>query len=268
MNKYRFSPSALDKFQKLLDAEAYFESDFNNTDAGPKQSLDEIRAEREKELLDHINKVDMAPTEAASRGTALNELVDQFIRWHYTDTPFEEIYDKSGRVNVGNITEHTVECECEGFSFVFARELVEYLAERLQNGTPQLHAEAWLSVDDDSWVLLHGYPDYIMPRQVTDLKTTTSYSFGKYERYWQRYVYPYILKLSGYMQECDMFEFLAVELKADRKTGIIAGSVASEQYTDVSLSKCEEKLRWICSAFIGWIEDHKSQIYEQRIFCK
>ena len=40
--QYRFSPSVLDKMQKVLDAEEYFESDFNFGDDGYKESLEEI----------------------------------------------------------------------------------------------------------------------------------------------------------------------------------------------------------------------------------
>ncbi len=268
MNKYRFSPSALDKFQKLLDSEAYFESDFNNTDAGPKQSLEEIRAEREQELLDAVNKILQPPTEAASIGTAFNECVDQVIKWKYLETPLEEIYDHSGKVDVTKVTDETMSATCDGFSFVFDRQLVDTVAERLQMGTMQLHCMAWLQIDNDHQVLLHGYPDYILPHNVTDLKTTESYKFGKYERYWQRYVYPYILQQSGMMRECQYFEFLAVEFKLNKETGILSGEIATEQYTDSSVGVCEEKLRWICSAFIDWLENHKALIFETKIFCK
>lgn len=266
MKKYRISPSTLDKFQALLDAEAYFESDYNFTDDGPKQSLEEITAQREQELIDAINKVPQAPSVAASQGTAFNECVDQMIRYKYWEGDLAENYDHTGKVEIKGMDETTITAACEGFQFCFDRSLVEKVADIVKDGTMQLHCAAFLDIDADHRVLLHGFPDYIQPRQITDLKTTSSYTFGKYERYWQRYVYPYVCRVSNYMQVCDAFEFLAVELNLSKKTGIISGEVAREAYTDVSVQECAEKLRWVCGAFIEWLEAHKEQITSTKIF--
>lgn len=266
MRKYRFSPSLLDEYQKLLDTEAEFESDYNFTNEGPKRSLEEIREERERELLDAINHEQQEPSQAASMGTAFNEIVDQIIRYKYWDSDLKENVDKSGRVTVEYLGEETITCSCDGFKFAFDRRLVERVASIVWDGTMQLHVEAPLQVTQGTQVILHGFPDYIQPRQVTDLKTTSSYAFGKYERYWQRYAYPYILQKAGLMQGCDAFEFLVVEMSTSKNTGVTGGQVYRETYTDASLETCEENLRWICSCLVDWVEAHREQITYNKIF--
>lgn len=279
MSNYRFSPSRLDKFQYLLDAEAYFESDRNQTDDGPRRTLEEITAEREQELLDAINEVPREPAEAASRGTAFNELVDAIIR--AKNAGIDLIYSTSEKVKILLVDHPLVECECEGFRFCFDYNLAEAVADRLLEGTMQLHVQAPLLVDGHE-VLLHGYPDYIMPNGVIDLKTTATwkrkadgkldsaegYIFGKYANYWQRYTYPYILQATGMLTSCIGFEFLVVEFgRPDKEKGMLSGTIYEEDYTRVDMECCRHELEWICRGFIAWLEDHRDQITNKKIFC-
>lgn len=259
---YRFSPSALDKFQRYLEAEQEFESDFNySEDTGYKQTLEEIVAAREQELLDALNYVPQPPTLAASRGKALNDVVDQIIK--YRRDPNADL--SKGKTRILKITDDLVEAYCEGFTFSFSAKLVETLADMLAEGTMQMHVQSQIHTDSGD-ALLHGYPDYILPTQVTDLKSTESYVWGKYENYWQRYAYPYILQKTGLMQKVEAFEFLVVELKTDKNTGIISGAIYKETYTDVNLEKCEAELRWIIGGLIIFVEEHREQITNNKIF--
>lgn len=270
--QYRFSPSVLDKMQKVLDAEEYFESDFNLSDDGYKKSLDEIIAEREQEILDAINKVPQEPSEAAAQGTAFNECVDEYVNWKFTGMDYSDLMDKTGRVVVKDIKqdengEHiSWEAECDGFKFVFDGQLIKRVAEMVSDGTMQMHVQSELDTPSGNTVLLHGYPDYIQPYRITDLKTTSSYAHGKYERYWQRFVYPYIIIQNNLMESLDEFRFLVVEMKKDRKTGIISGDVFEESYTDVSSNDMEHiktELEYICTALIRFCESHEEQITNQ-----
>lgn len=270
--RYRVSPSVLDKMQRVLESEEYFESDFNIGEDGYKQSLEEIIHEREQDLLDAINQVPRAPIEAAAQGTAFNECVDQCVKLYYTGTDYADIMDKSGRGVVKKI--HTDESgrpiawetECDGFSFTFDANLVSSVAYEVSDGTMQLHIQAELTTNDGDTVLLHGYPDYIQPFGVTDLKTTSSYVHGKYERYWQRFVYPYILLKNKMVSSIDLFRFLVVEIKKNKKTGIISGELYEETYTDINtdtLSYAESELASICSILIKWCNDHAESITNQ-----
>lgn len=274
MCKYRFSPSTLDKFTKVLAADAEFESPFNYSDAnGYKLTVEEIRSMREQELLDSINKVPFTPTFEIARGTAFNELVDAYIRQvnsqsdslfsHNEEVIFEEINTDTAIVTIAD------EAKTYSFTVVFSMELVEKVGNKLLDGTMQLHVQAPIDTYLGK-VLLHGYPDYIQPMQVTDLKTTKNYTFGNYEKYWQRYTYPYILQKSGLMQRCDSFDFLVVEFNdtAYKKTGVLDGDVYTETYTNVDLPNCERELQWVCEGLITWIEAHKDQITNRKIFCE
>ena len=268
--QYRFSPSVLDKMQKVLDAEEYFESDFNFGDDGYKKSLEEIMREREQELLDAINKVPQEPSEASAQGTAFNECVDQYVKWKFTGMDYSDITDKSGRVVVKDIKtdehdEHiSWEAECDGFQFVFDGQLVKRVAEMVSDGTMQMHVQAEIETIYGDTVLLHGYPDYIQPYRITDLKTTASYAHGKYERYWQRYVYPYIIIKNDLMTSVDEFRFLVVEMKKDRNSGIISGEVFEESYTDVSnMEHITRELEYICMVLIDFCQSHEGLITNQ-----
>lgn len=262
--KYRFSPSLLDKFQKYLDSEIEFESDFNySEETGYKASLGEIVAAREQELMDALNYVEPTlPIFAAARGTALNDCVDFCIDASH------------GIINVGpcehgkTYIQHvgdTIKCLCDGIPFEFDCKLVEDLAKEVENGTMQLHVSAVLPTEHGD-VLLHGFPDYIQPCQITDLKSTENYTWGKYEHYWQRYAYPYIMQSAGLMERVVAFEFLVAELKTDRKTNVILGSIYKETYTDVNVDKCRSELQWICNGLAMFVEDHRSQITNTKIF--
>lgn len=254
---YRFSPSILDKFQRYLESNQEFESDFNySEETGYKSSLEEIVAAREQELLDALNRVPQPSSIAAARGTAFNEAVDMAVACRST----------SGTPNVECITFGAVyEMECEGHIFKFDGQLVAEVAALVNDGTMQMHIQSPINTEHGD-VLLHGYPDYIQPTQITDLKTTESYIWGKYGNYWQRYAYPYILQKTGLMERVNIFEFLVVEMKEDRKTGIISGSVYKEDYSDVNLEKCETELRWILGGLILFVEEHRDQITNPKIF--
>ena len=68
------------------------------------------------------------------------------------------------------------------------------------------------------------------------------------------------------MESLDEFRFLVVEMKKDRKTGIISGDVFEESYTDVSSNDMEHiktELEYICTALIIFCESHEEQITNQ-----
>lgn len=262
MCEYRFSPSLLDKFQRYLESEQEFESDFNySEETGYKQSLGDIVAAREQELLDALNNVPQPTSLAASRGTAFNEVVDQLIR---VRRDINADLSKS-KAHVTDMHDDLIEVDCEGNHFIFDGVLVRDVADLMDEGTMQMHIQAPIHTERGD-VLLYGYPDYILPTKVTDLKTTEDYTWGKYEHYWQRYTYPYILLKNEMMERVDEFEFLIVALKTDKKTGVTSGTIYKESYTDVNLAKCTTELQWILNGLIIFVNDHRDQITNPKIF--
>ena len=95
MLKYKFPPTTLDKFQSYLDTqvEDYFYQDedgswhknYSETEDTLHFSQEEVDALLKQELLDAINKVPHEPSEAASKGTSLNEVVDCIIHHRNSD---------------------------------------------------------------------------------------------------------------------------------------------------------------------------------------
>ena len=77
MPKYRIYPTLLDSFTQYERAEADYEQYYGWSE-NPSISLEEFCAQREKELIDRINRVPFE-SEAADRGTVFNELVDCLV---------------------------------------------------------------------------------------------------------------------------------------------------------------------------------------------
>lgn len=246
---YRIYPSALNSFQRLLDSEVDAE-DFSNFDSESgdyRRSPDEIFAEREQDLLDLINRVPREPIEAADRGTAFNEIVD-------------ELLDKEVVLARPNIRK-VINC----FEFIYDGELCQAVAKDMAGSIPQHLCEGELPTRY-GLVQLYGYADYIFPSKVVDLKTCGRYDFGKYQHNWQKELYPYCLVQSGDMQECNMFEFYVVQMKnptKERQT--ITGNVYREEY-NYNHDEASIRLRQFTERFIDWLEAHRSQIKNEKIF--
>lgn len=233
--RYRIYPS-------LLDAFAYAQGIED----------EETRARIYGELIDKINRVSQPPTEAASRGTALNELVDLL-------SAGEVMPENYRKLPSGNYS-----ASIDGFMFIFCGALVEHLANKFKGHLPQVYCEHDLSCDRGV-VTLYGYADYLCGDTITDLKTTSNYSVGKFRSNFQHLVYPYCLVGSGMMERCDTFRYLVAEVKEDRD-GVIQGIFYSEDY-NVSMTECAERIRhYLDYEFLPWLEDHRGEITNSKIF--
>ena len=113
-------------------------------------------------------------------------------------------------------------------------------------------------------VELYGHVDYINTNKIHDLKTTKNYTFGNYEKYWQRHLYPYCLIESGEMEEVTEFEFTVVKWR-ELKNKPISGDIFKEVYT-YSHEASTKALRGICEAFIEWLEANRHRITDKKIF--
>ena len=274
--KYRFTPSLLDKFQKVLDSDDFFESDFNvwseaaaeRGECVPEQVGDyrltaaECYAKAEQELLDAINRVPHEETRPQLLGTLLNEAVDCILEGRNSDE-----YPNSIRTLRDNDKiPVAVRCMKGEFIFNFPYHGVKSIVDNLQGAIPQdrqLPKSAVLTLSNGDEVEIYGYPDYTLRDRVIDLKTTGNYSYYKYERYWQRYAYPYIMVKSGEMESVSRFDFLVAQVREQKHDQL--GSVTNiaelsvESY-DVDIDECEWSLKCICSQLIRWCEENKSSI--------
>lgn len=261
--QYRLTPSLLNKYQDLLDSDlnwAKFYGDNDNSEV----TAEEYYAKCEQELLDACNRVPFS-SEPAAKGTALNELVDCILesRKQRDDMVVSRIYDPD-ECNPTVIGLHT---ELEGFSFDFDLNLVNALADYFFGSICQHRCEATLETSRGP-VILYGDLDYLRMDVVHDLKSTSKYDYGKYEKGWQKHVYPWALIESGEVTTISGFEYTVVPLTGgNSKSPLISGTIYREWY-DYNHEATKAALIGIVEPFIDWIEAHRELITHPRIFNK
>lgn len=294
MPNYRFYPTLLDKFQTFLDttAEDYFYQDedgkwhknYSEAEDAFHYSQEEVDALLKQELLDAINRVPHEPSEPASKGTALNEIVDCIIHNRKSDNKNILIKSLKGidvkrefgcTDEVGKPVyydywfEHIkVPCifaEIDGFSFYFDKDFCKSIAEYFKGSLSQVFTSATIETEFGE-VELYGYIDELRENKVFDLKTTSRYEFGKYSKYWQRHIYPYTLIESGACTEINSFEFTAYVLKGGTsRTPLITGVQYAEVY-QYNHEQSKMLLKNICERFCQFLEDNRDLITNKKIF--
>ena len=294
MPNYRFYPTLLDKFQTFLDttAEDYFYQDedgkwhknYSETEDAFHYSQEEVDALLKQELLDAINRVPHEPSEPASKGTALNEIVDCIIHNKKSDNKNILIKSLKGvdvkrefgcTDEVGkpifydywfeHIKVPCIFAEIDGFSFYFDKDFCKSIAEYFKGSLSQVFTSATIDTEFGE-VELYGYIDVLRENKVFDLKTTSRYEFGKYSKYWQRHIYPYTLIESGACTEINSFEFTAYVLKGGTsRTPLITGVQYAEVY-QYNHEQSKMLLKNICERFCQFLEDNRELITNKKIF--
>lgn len=294
MPNYRFYPTLLDKFQTFLDttAEDYFYQDedgkwhknYSEIEDAFHYSQEEVDALLKQELLDAINRVPHEPSEPASKGTALNEIVDCIIHNKKSDNKNILIKSLKGvdvkrefgcTDEVGkpiyydywfeHIKVPCIFAEIDGFSFYFDKDFCKSIAEYFKGSLSQVFTSATIDTEFGE-VELYGYIDELRENKVFDLKTTSRYEFGKYSKYWQRHIYPYTLIESGACTEINSFEFTAYVLKGGTsRTPLITGVQYAEVY-QYNHEQSKMLLKNICERFCQFLEDNRDLITNKKIF--
>lgn len=237
---YRISPSLLNAFDGWLNAGEDWDKFWGESDLPPVTREGYERGKLE-ELLGYINGVAQEPSEAADRGTCLNEIVDCLlgnrprgdVRWSGSDGFYKAVKGD--------------------FTFLFDRGLVDSLTLMLQSSVAQYHLDHAYDFEGGR-IRLHGYADYIFPTMIWDLKTTGKYTTEKYAQNWQRHVYPVVAVDSGELVKCEKFTFYALECTKDRKSGVITGKAFAESY-DVNLVESRERvLEYVRCVVVPWLD--------------
>ena len=291
---YAFSPSLLDAFQRMLDtkAEDFFYQDetgawhmnWNETEETLHFSEEEVDALLKQEFIDKVNKVPMPPSEAASKGTAFNEIIDCLVKKCKPTNPAiiiktirsgsdlyaarqwkgdSQLPDCDAEFAMINIP--FIYAALDGFEFFFDKNLCLEAAEYFKDSICQYYTKGMLETSLGN-VELHGYIDYLCQDRVLDCKTTKRYAFGDFQKKWQRYAYPYTLIESGMMNEVNNFEFTIYLLKGGTKTApLISGTQYKEVYTydheqaKLMLTQQSERL-------IEFLEVNKDLITNMKVF--
>lgn len=267
--KYRLTPSLLNKFQDYLDSDRAWEQFYGGAE-DPAMTIDEYTAKCEKELLDACNRVPFT-SEATSKGTALNEIIDCILmrRSQREDMKVERIFDEFALAQGKSQKDALIglRAELDGFVFPFDKKMVDELTDYFFGSICQHRCEAILDTKAGP-VVLYGDADYIRRDVVYDLKTTSRYEFGKFANGWQKHLYPYCLIESGDVTEVSGFEYTVVPLTGGTsRSPLITGTIYREWY-DYNHEHSKQALLEIVEPFIDWIEAHREMITHPRIFNK
>lgn len=269
---YSIYPSLLAKFQDLLDHEKKAEEDWNKVSESAKEkgkypdlevgdyilTPDEMYVKIEAELIDSINRVAHAPNEAADKGTAFNEIVDCLIE----NRGPKDILLSAHRPETGD---PYVRAGINGFNFDFDMRLCKDIASRFPGSLTQYLAEAVMPTAYGN-VRLYGYIDEWVGNKIVDLKTTSRYSWGKFEKGWQRHVYPWCVIEAGVATEIESFTYFVIEWAYQSKgKPLTAKGIYEETYT-YSHEESGRKIREMCERFIEWLQSRREFITDNKIF--
>ena len=270
--KYKFYASLLDSFTEFLDvkAEEFFYKDENgewhmnmNQDGELHYSEEEVYQLAKQQFIDKVNRVDDGPSEAADKGTAFNEIVDCIVM--NVRSTRDDVVIKKVTEPEGAIKEPCLHAMLNGFDFYFDMGMCRQAADYFKGSVCQLKVSAPIETKYGV-VELYGYPDYIRENKVYDMKTTKQYQFGKYEKKWQKHVYPYALITSGKMTDVKEFEYTCYKLSGgSSRTPVITASVFPEVYTfDFDTSK--RMLQQQCERLIEFLEQNRDLITDKKVF--
>jgi len=305
---YAFSPSLLDAFQRMVDTkvEEFFYQDetgawhlnWNETEETFHYSEEEVDALLKQEFIDKVNKVPTPPSEAASKGTAFNEIVDCLVKKCKpsnegiiikTIRNGEDLYEArlkkmsyEADVLGKNVIPEELKPEqsieeftkigvsfiyvgIEGFEFFFDKDFCLEAANYFKGSICQYYTKANLETSKGV-VELHGYIDYLRMMKVFDAKTTKRYTFGDFQKKWQRYAYPFTLIESDMMNEVQSFEYTIYVLKGGSgRTPLITGTQYKEVYT-YDHEQARMMLVQQCERLIEFLENNRDKITNEKIF--
>lgn len=274
MPDYKIYPSALIKFQQLLDYEQVAEEDWNKVsqaalDRGEypgsevgdyKLTPDEMHTQIEVELINSINRIEKGPMEAADKGTAFNEIVDCLIENRPSsreDCVLGSLITPEGR--------RIIRAAINSFIFDYDIDLCRESADFFKGSIPQYLAKAEMQTSRGT-VELYGYIDEWVGPRMYDIKTTSRYDFGKFEKGWQRHIYPWCVIESGEATEIQSFTYWVVEWAYQRKgEPLTAKNVYEETYT-YDHAESGRKIAEMLELFLAWLESRREYIQDRRIF--
>lgn len=248
---YCFYATLLDAYRNYLDSDKIYEKYWGWSE-NPPHTSDEFRQLQFQSLIDTINRIPF-DSEAADRGTAFNEAVDTLIENRPSNkATITEIFE------LGNTYPVALEVIYNNKTFIFPMPLLRELANYFRGAVTQQYVEAELPTKYGT-VKLYGYIDELMPSSVHDIKTTGSYSVGKYRDNFQHLVYPYCLNKSGC--KIDKFEYNIVEFSGKNH------NIYTELY-NYDDERDTARLKEFCEDLICFLNDHKDLITNRKIFNK
>lgn len=218
---YQFYATLLDGFSDYLNSDLIWERYWGWSE-NPPHTPEEFREKQFQSFIDRINRVPI-DSEAADKGTAFNEIVDCMIENRKSDKmDIRPEYEKIviGQVDNCDPDERFADVTYTGKviglvatykdrDFYFDINLCREFANYYKGALTQQFVEGFLETEFGT-VRLYGFADELMPQSVHDIKTTGSYSVGKFKDHNQHIVYPFCLQQNGV--KIDIFEYNVAEI--------------------------------------------------------
>lgn len=247
--KYRIYATLLDAYVMYDRSEALWEKLYGFS-AEPPCSMDEFKEQKKKELIDRINRVPFE-SEAADRGTAFNEVVDALKESR-----------QPRAMEVERTTDLQYLVKFNGHDFRFPIQLCVDMAAMYLGALTQMRVSGIMSTLYGD-VELYGIIDELMPLAIHDIKTTGSYSVGKYRHNNQHLVYPWCFHQMGV--ELPTFHYDVVEIGKPRKDGTCSIERYKETYV-YNHNRDEKILRERVEEFVLFLEENRAEITDKKIF--
>lgn len=299
---YYIYPSLLQAYQNLLDYQLVAEEDWNKVSEAAqsrgeyldreigdyKLTPEEMYLKLEADLIDSINRIDGTYGESADKGTAFNEIVDCIIenrKSNREDCEISTVYPDNGHYvkrwldshkNLLNEatyrdilrllnSESVIRAKIHDYTFDFDPKLCKEVASCFPGSLTQYYANAEMETRYGI-VHLYGFIDEWVGNEITDIKTTSRYEFGKFSKGWQRHIYPWCVIEKGDATEIESFTYYVVEWAYQRNgEPIKAKNIHKETYT-YSHEDSGKKIKEMCESFIEWLENRKDFIQDKKIF--
>lgn len=235
---YCIYPTLLDAFTSYVRADDIYDKYYGWAES-PSVTLDEFREKSFNDLIDKINRKPYA-SEAASKGTAFNMLVDALA----CKDNFKIKYELSDDGKMYHV-------EHDGYDFFFPAAICKHYARQFADALHQSFVEGYMLTTYGN-VRLYGFTDEITRFAVHDIKTTSKYQVGKYRHNWQHPVYLYCLRDMGV--DIDTFVYEVTDF--------------SSIYTEIYHWQKDSfyVLRDGVEDFIRFINDNKELITDKKIF--
>ena len=250
--KYRIYATLLDAFGAYLNSDVIWDKYWGWSE-NPPHTPEEFHEQQFQELIDRINRKPF-DSEAADRGTAFNEIIDCMIENRKSSImEISKAYHDDGKLLRDKSCFTTI-----ALSLFYIDLLPRVLPTTTKEHLTQQRVEAILPTAYGS-VLVYGLIDELMPTSVHDIKTTGSYTVGKFKDHHQHLVYPYALMQNG--SDVRTFEYNIVEFNK--------GGYVVDTYTETYVFNPERDIPILtnhCEEFIRFLEENRKLITDKKIF--
>lgn len=247
--RYKVYATLLDAYTDYLETPQIYDKYWGYS-AEPPHTLEEFWIKQHASLIDRINRVPFT-SEAASKGTAFNAVIDTLITGELDEkVKMSKVLDENGKPLA-------VQAELDGFTFRFPYGICKEFALYYKGAIPQVRVSAILPTAYGN-VELYGYIDELMPLSVHDIKTTGNYSASKFKHRSQHLVYPYCLIQNG--SYVPTFEYNVAEESKSGNWQTYTETYVFDPDRDIPI------LRERCEGLIEFALQNRQFITDRKIF--